>query len=55
MRLAPNGSTTTFSLSRLAFGDNILPDFRMSSTPGGGLYQLSSDPSFGVQILRYAF
>ena len=55
MRLAPNGSPTMFSLPRLAFGDNILPDLRMSSTPDGGLYQLSSDPSFGIEILRYAF
>ena len=57
VRLAPNGSTTTFSLSRLAFGDNILPDFRMSSTPGGGLYQLSSGPELRgpdpeVRVLR---
>lgn len=46
---------TMFSVPRLVFGDNILSDVRMSSTPGGGVYQLSSDPSFGVQILRYAF
>jgi len=43
-----------FSVPRLAFGDNILPDVRMSSTPGGGVYQLRSHPSFGVQLLRYA-
>jgi hypothetical protein len=46
---------TMFSVSRLVYGDNILSDIRISSTPGGGVYQLSSDPSFGVQILRYAF
>jgi hypothetical protein len=46
---------TMFSVPHLVFGDNILSDIRMSSTPGGGVYQLSSDPSFGVQILRYAF
>jgi hypothetical protein len=46
---------TMFSVPRLVFGDNILSDIRVSSTPGGGVYQLSSDPSFGVQILRYAF
>ena len=55
LRLARNGSPPMFSLPRLIFGDNILPDVRMSSIPGGGVYQLSSDPSFGVQILRYAF
>jgi hypothetical protein len=46
---------TMFSVPRLVFGDNILSDIRISSTPGGGVYQLSSDPSFGIQILRYAF
>jgi hypothetical protein len=46
---------TMFSVPHLAFGDNILPDIRMSSTPAGAVYQLSSDPSFGVQILRYSF
>jgi hypothetical protein len=39
----------------MAFGDNILPDVRMSSSYDGGVYQLRSNPSFGVQILRYAF
>ena len=44
-----------FSLPHMTYGDNILPDVRLSSTPGGGVYQLSSDPSFGIEILRYAF
>ena len=44
-----------FSLPHMAFGDNVLPDVRMSSTPDGGVYQLSSNPSFGIEILRYAF
>jgi hypothetical protein len=43
-----------FSLPRAVYGDNILSDVRMSSTQGGGVYQLRSDPSFGVEILRYA-
>jgi hypothetical protein len=55
LRLAPGGNPTMFSVPHLAFGDNILPDIRISSTPEGGVYQLSSDPSFGVEILRYAF
>jgi hypothetical protein len=44
-----------FSLPHLTFGDNVLPDLRLSSTAGGGIYQLSSSPSFGVEILRYSF
>jgi len=44
-----------FSVPHLAFGDNVLPDIRMSSTPGGGMYQLSANPRFGVEILRYGF
>jgi len=44
-----------FSEPRMVFGDNILSDVRLSSTVGGGVYQLRSDPSFGVQILRYSF
>ena len=55
LRLARNGSPTMFSVPRLVFGDSILSDIRTSSIPGGGVYQLSSDPSFGVRILRYAF
>jgi hypothetical protein len=55
LRLVPDGSPTMFSVPHMAFGDNVLPDVRMSSTPGGGVYQLSSNPSFGVRILRYAF
>jgi hypothetical protein len=55
LRLDPNGTPTMFSVPHLAFGDNILPDVRLSSTPGGGVYQLSSNPRFGVEILRYAF
>ena len=55
LRLVPDGSPTMFSVPHLAFGDNVLPDVRLSSTPGGGVYQLSSNPSFGVQILRYSF
>jgi hypothetical protein len=54
LRLTPEG-TAMFSVPHLAFGDNILPDVRMSSTFGGGVYQLRSNPSFGVQILRYSF
>jgi hypothetical protein len=45
----------SFSVPHMVFGDNILPDVRTSSTFGGGVYQLRSSPSFGVQILRYAF
>jgi hypothetical protein len=44
-----------FSVPHLVFGDNILSDVRLSSTFGGGMYQLRSSPSFGVQILRYTF
>ena len=55
LRLGPNGTPTMFSLPHLTFGDNILPDLRLSSTPGGGIYQLSSSPTFGVEILRYSF
>jgi hypothetical protein len=55
LRLGPNGTPTMFSLPHLTFGDNILPDLRLSSTPGGGVYQLSSSPTFGVEILRYSF
>ena len=55
LRLVPDGSPTMFSVPHRVFGDNILSDVRLSSSPGGGVYQLSSNPSFGVQILRYAF
>jgi hypothetical protein len=55
LRLTASGKPTMFSVPHLAFGDNILPDIRMSSTSGGGVYQLRSDPSFGVEILRYGF
>ena len=55
LRLVPDGSPSMFSVPRTVFGDNILSDVRLSSTFGGGVYQLRSDPSFGVQILRYAF
>jgi hypothetical protein len=55
LRLTPDGSPAMFSVPHLVFGDNILADVRLSSTFGGGVYQLYSDPSFGVQILRYAF
>ena len=48
-------SSASFALPRLTYGDNILPDVRMGPGSGGGVYQLSSDPSFGVQILRYGF
>jgi hypothetical protein len=44
-----------FSVPRMVFGDNILSDVRLSSTFDGGVYQLRSNPSFGVHILRYAF
>jgi hypothetical protein len=33
-----------FSVPHMVFGENILSDVRLCSTPGGG-----------VQILRYAF
>jgi hypothetical protein len=55
LRLVPDGSPTMFAVPHLIFGDNILPDVRLSATFGGGVYQLYSDPSFGVEILRYAF
>jgi hypothetical protein len=55
LRLEPDGSPMSFSVPHMVFGDNILPDVRTSSTFGGGVYQLRSSPSFGVQILRYAF
>lgn len=48
-------SPASFALPRLTYGDNILPDVRMGPGSQGGVYQLSSDPSFGVRILRYAF
>jgi len=38
----------------MAFGDNILPDVHVSSGLRGGVYQLRSNPSFGVPILRYS-
>ena len=55
LRLVPDGSPMSFSVPHMVFGDNILPDVRLSSTFGGGVYQLRSNPSFGVQILRYSF
>ena len=55
VRLVPDGSPSSFSVPHLVFGDNVLPDLRMTSSPEGGLYQLSSNPRFGVEILRYAF
>jgi hypothetical protein len=55
LRLEPDGSPMSFSVPHMVFGDNIFPDVRMSSSPGGGVYQLRSNPSFGVQILRYSF
>jgi hypothetical protein len=48
-------SPASFALPRLTYGENILPDVRMGPGSQGGVYQLSSDPSFGVRILRYAF
>ena len=54
LRLVPDGSPMVFSVPHLVFGDNLLPDLRMTSSPGGGLYQLSSNPRFGVEILRYS-
>lgn len=54
LRLVPDGSPMSFSLPHLVFGDNVLPDLRMTSSPEGGLYQLSSNPRFGVEILRYS-
>jgi len=54
VRLAPKGTPTMFSLPRAVYGDNILSDVRVSSSQGGGVYQLRSDPSFGVEILRSA-
>ena len=54
LRLVPDGSPMSFSVPHLVFGDNVLPDLRMASSPQGGLYQLSSDPRFGVEILRYS-
>ena len=44
----------SFSVPHMVFGDNVLPDLRMSLDPQGGVYQLRSDPRFGVQILRYS-
>jgi hypothetical protein len=55
LRLVPDGSPAMFSVPRMVFGDNILSDVRLGSTFGGGVYQLRSDPTFGVQILRYSF
>jgi hypothetical protein len=55
LRLTLDGRPSMFAVPHLAFGDNALPDIRMSSTQGGGVYQLRSSPSFGVEILRYAF
>jgi hypothetical protein len=55
LRLVPDGSQMPFSVPHMVFGDNLLPDVRMSSSYDGGVYQLRSNPSFGVQILRYAF
>jgi hypothetical protein len=55
LRLVPDGSPMSFSVPHMVLGDNILPDVRVSSIPGGGVYQLSSNPSFGFEILRYAF
>jgi hypothetical protein len=55
LRLVPDGSPISFSVPHMVFGDNLLADVRMSSTFGGGVYQLRSSPSFGVQILRYSF
>jgi hypothetical protein len=55
LRLTPDGSHMSFSVPHMVFGDNLLADVRMSSTIGGGVYQLRSNPTFGVQILRYAF
>jgi hypothetical protein len=54
LRLTLDGSPMVFSVPHLVFGDNLLPDLKMTSGPQGGLYQLSSDPSFGVEILRYS-
>jgi hypothetical protein len=54
LRLVPDGSPMSFSVPHLVFGDNVLPDLRTTSSPGGGLYQLSSNPRFGVEILRYS-
>jgi hypothetical protein len=54
LRLTLEGNPMVFSVPHLVFGDNLLPDLKMTSGSQGGLYQLSSDPSFGVEILRYS-
>jgi hypothetical protein len=54
LRLTLEGNPVVFSVPHLVFGDNLLPDLKMTSSPGGGLYQLRSNPSFGVEILRYS-
>lgn len=54
LRLVPDGSPMSFSVPHLVFGDNLLPDLRMTSSLEGGLYQLSSNPRFGIEILRYS-
>jgi hypothetical protein len=51
LRLRPTGATS-FSLPKAVFGDNILADLRVGSD--GKLYELSSSPTSGVAISRYA-
>jgi hypothetical protein len=51
LRLRLHGNVSRVSLHHAVYGDNLLPDVRVG--PDGRLYQLHSDPSTGVRIVRY--
>ena len=51
LRLGLHGTVSRVSLHHAVYGDNLLPDVRVG--PDGRLYQLRSDPSTGVSIVKY--
>ena len=52
LRLGLHGTVSRVSLHHAVYGDNLLPDVRVG--PDGHLYQLRSDPSTGVSIVKYS-
>ena len=52
LRLGAHGAVARLSVRHAVYGDNLLADVRVG--PNGRLYQLRSDPSVGVSVVRYS-
>jgi hypothetical protein len=52
LRLGAHGAVARLSVRHAVYGDNLLADVRVG--PDGRLYQLRSDPSVGVSVVRYS-